>query len=161
MHSEETSQTAGSHPTAQSGNQEEKQTMVQEQTSRQARTILVVEDSATQALHLRTLLEQQGLDVLWARDGAQGVQLARQQRPDLIVLDIQMPEMNGFEVCQRLKETAETADIPVIMFTRYDDARSVLSGLERGAIDYIPKDAFAEAVLLETLREMGFLPPES
>jgi len=123
----------------------------------QASMILVVEDSTTQALHLRTLLEQQGLDVLWARDGVEGVQLARQQGPDLIVLDIQMPEMNGFEVCQRLKETDETADIPVIMFTRYDDAQSVLSGLEKGAIDYIPKDAFAEAVLLETLREMGFL----
>jgi CheY-like chemotaxis protein len=137
--------------------QEEKKDMSKKSSSQQARTILVVEDSTTQALHLRTLLEQKGLDVIWARDGAEGVQLALQQGPDLIVLDVQMPEMNGFEVCQRLKEANETADIPVIMFTRYDDAQSVLSGLERGAIDYIPKDAFAEAVLLETLREMGFL----
>jgi DNA-binding response OmpR family regulator len=146
-------------PARSSTGQEEKNTMSDKQSSRQAGTILVVEDSTTQALHLRTLLEQQGLDVLWARDGAQGVRLARQEEPDLIVLDIQMPEMNGFEVCQRLKETTETAEIPVIMFTRYDDAQSVLSGLEKGAIDYIPKDAFAEAVLLETLREMGFLGP--
>ena len=136
---------------------EEENAMAEKNRGEQTKKILVVEDSTTQALHLRTLLEQQGLDVIWARDGVQGVQLARQAGPNLIVLDIQMPEMNGFEVCQRLKETAATAEIPVIMFTRFDDAQSVLSGLERGAIDYIPKDAFAEAVLLETLREMGFL----
>ncbi|MFN2166491.1 MAG: PleD family two-component system response regulator [Anaerolineae bacterium] len=137
--------------------QEERKLMPEKPVSQIARTILVVEDSTTQALYLRTLLEQKGLNVRWARDGAEGVELARQQGPDLIILDIQMPEMNGFEVCQRLKETTQTADIPVIMFTRYDDAQSVLSSLEKGAIDYIPKDAFAEAVLLETLREMGFL----
>jgi len=126
----------------------------------QVSTILVVEDSTTQALHLRTLLEQEGLKVTWARDGREGIQLARETLPNLIVLDIQMPEMNGFEVCQQLKSTPETARIPVIMFTRFDDAQSVLSGFETGAVDYIPKDAFAEAVLLETLRQMGLLPQE-
>jgi CheY-like chemotaxis protein len=103
-------------------------------------------------------LEEKGLDVLWARDGLEGIETAQQGTPDLIVLDIQMPEMDGFEVCQRLKEAETTADIPIILFTRFDDAQSVMSGLEKGAIDYIPKDAFAEAVLLETLRQMGFLP---
>ena len=121
------------------------------------KNILLVEDSTTQALHLRTLLEREGLHVVWARDGRQGVQQAQQLHPDLVVLDIQMPEMNGFEVSRMLKEGVKTADIPIIMFTRYDDAQSVLSGLETGAIDYIPKDAFAEVVLLETLREMGFI----
>jgi DNA-binding response OmpR family regulator len=119
--------------------------------------ILVVEDSTTQALHLRTLLEREGLHVSWAKDGREGVREARKLHPDLIVLDIQMPEMNGFEVCQRLKSGQDTADIPIIMFTRHDDAASVMSGLEKGAIDYIPKDAFAEAVLLETLRQMGLI----
>jgi len=129
-----------------------------EKEGKSAKTILVVEDSTTQALHLRTLLEQQGLGVLWARDGLEGIETAQHEVPDLIVLDIQMPEMNGFEVCQRLKEEEITSEIPIIMFTRYDDAQSVMSGLEKGAVDYIPKDAFAEAVLLETLRQMGFLP---
>jgi len=121
------------------------------------KSILVVEDSTTQALHLRALLERSGLQVLWARDGMEGIRLAQAESPDLIVLDIQMPDMDGFEVCQRLKESDVTAQIPVIMFTRCDDAKSVLSGFERGAVDYIPKDAFAEAVLIETLRQMGFL----
>lgn len=122
------------------------------------KSILVVEDSTTQALHLRALLERAGLHVLWARDGTEGVRLAQTENPHLVVLDIQMPDMDGFEVCQRLKESDATAQIPVIMFTRCDDAKSVLSGFEKGAIDYIPKDAFAEAVLVETLRQMGFLP---
>jgi len=124
------------------------------------KTILVVEDSTTQALHLRTLLEREGMDVMWARDGRQGIDIAVEHLPNLVVLDIQMPDMNGFEVLRRLKAGPETAAIPVIMFTQFDDAQSVISGLETGAVDYIPKDAFAEAVLLETLRQMGFIASE-
>ena len=122
-----------------------------------SRTILVVEDSTTQALHLQVLLEQEELNVLLAHDGRLGLQMAQQLHPDLIVLDVQMPEMNGFQVCQQLKKARETADIPVIMFTRHDEHESVILGLQTGAVDYIPKDAFADAVLLETLRQMGFI----
>lgn len=121
------------------------------------KTILVVEDSTTQALHLRTLLEREGLHVAWARNGREGVQMAHQLHPNLVVLDIQMPEMNGFEVAGQLKGTPALAEIPIIMFTRHDDAKSVMSGLATGVIDYIPKDAFAEAVLLETLRQMDII----
>ena len=121
------------------------------------KTILVVEDSATQALHLQALLEQEGLKVELASDGRMGLQMAQQLHPDLIVLDVQMPEMNGFQVCRQLREGRDTADIPVIMFTRYDEHEAVMLGLQTGAVDYIPKDAFADAVLLETLRQMGFI----
>lgn len=125
--------------------------------SGQSKTILIVEDSTTQALHLQALLEQEGLEVELAYDGRAGLQMAQQLQPDLIVLDVQMPEMNGFQVCQQLKEAHDTADIPVIMFTRYDEHEAVMLGLQTGVIDYIPKDAFADAVLLETLRQMGFI----
>ena len=121
------------------------------------KTILVVEDSTTQALHLQALLEQEGLKVELARDGRAGLQMAQKLQPDLIVLDVQMPEMNGFQVCQRLKESQDTVDIPVIMFTRHDEHEAVMLGLQTGVADYIPKDAFADAVLLETLRQMGFI----
>jgi DNA-binding response OmpR family regulator len=121
------------------------------------KTILIVEDSTTQALHLQVLLEQEELNVVLAHDGRLGLQMAQQLHPDLVVLDVQMPEMNGFQVCQQLKEARETADIPVIMFTRHDEHESVILGLQTGAVDYIPKDAFADAVLLETLRQMGFI----
>lgn len=122
-------------------------------------TILVIEDSPTQALHLQALLEQKGLNVAVASEGQTGLQMAQQLHPDVIVLDVQMPEMNGFQVCQQLKTMRDTADIPIILLTRHDDDENVVTGLQMGAIDYIPKDAFADAVLLETLRQMGLIAP--
>jgi DNA-binding response OmpR family regulator len=119
------------------------------------KTILVIEDSTTQALHLQALLEEAGLKVIWAPDGQTGVKMAHQALPDLIVLDVQLPDLNGFQVCQDLKSQNDTQHIPVIMFTRHDDPQAVVLGLQTGVVDYIPKDAFADAVLMETLRQMG------
>jgi DNA-binding response OmpR family regulator len=121
------------------------------------KTILLVEDSTTQALHLKMLLEAEGLQVEWASTGGAGVQMACQLLPDLVILDLQMPDMNGFQVCQRLKEVQDTAAIPIIMLTRHDDTEAVVLGMQMGVTDYIPKDAFADAVLLETLRQMGLI----
>ena len=121
------------------------------------KTILVVEDSPTQALHVQALLQQQGLRVMCAGDGRAGVRIARQSRPDLILLDLQMPDMNGFQVYQELKKSGDTAAIPVILFTCRDDPEAVVMGIESGITDYIPKDAFADAVLIETLRQMGLI----
>jgi CheY-like chemotaxis protein len=125
------------------------------------KTILVIEDSLTQALCLQTLLEQEGLSVLLAYDGQVGLQMARQSHPDAIVLDLEMPLMNGLQVCQQLQNTRDTADIPIIMLTRHDDHEAVALGLQLGVIEYIPKDAFADAVLLETLRQMGLIAPRA
>ena len=131
--------------------------MITSSAAETGRTILVIEDSATQALHLQTLLQEAGLRVVCASDGPSGLNLAYQSRPDLIVLDVQMPGMNGFQVCQALKGSPETNKIPVIMFTRHDDPEAVILGLQTGVTDYIPKDAFADVVLLETLRQMGLV----
>jgi PleD family two-component response regulator len=119
--------------------------------------ILVIEDSHTQALRLQALLEREGLDVVLAFDGKAGVEMAGQLRPAVIILDIQMPEMDGFQVCKQLKEADDTAGIPIIMLTCRDGHEAVLEGLQVGAVDYIPKDAFSDAVLLETLRQMGLI----
>ncbi|HEY74465.1 MAG: response regulator [Chloroflexi bacterium] len=123
-------------------------------------TILVIEDSPTQAMHLQTMLEQAGLNALVACDGELGLQMAEQLQPDVIVLDVQMPGMNGFQVCKRLKGIPDTANIPIILLTRHDDDETIVLGLQMGAVDYIPKDAFADAVLIETLRQMGLITPE-
>jgi CheY-like chemotaxis protein len=125
------------------------------------KTVLVVEDSPTQAMHLQVLLEGQGLRVLVAGDGPEGLGKARECGPDIILLDLELPTMSGFEVCKSLKEERGTADIPVIMFTRYDDQAAVIQGFQTGAVEYIPKDAFADAVLLETLRQMRLIHPQS
>ena len=129
------------------------------QAARPSKTALVIEDSATQSLRLRVALEQAGLRVLLAENGLVGLQMARQEHPDVIVLDVQMPGLSGFQVCQRLKEEYSTASIPVILFTCLDDSQAVMRGLQLGAVDYIPKSAFAEAVLLETLRHMEIIEP--
>ncbi len=127
------------------------------ESNKASKTILVVEDSATQALRLQAVLEQVGLQVVWAQDGPAGLEAARRTQPDLIVLDVQLPGLNGFQVCQHLKSQTDTRHIPVIMFTRHDDPEAVVLGLQTGVVDYIPKDAFADAVLVETLRQMGLV----
>ncbi len=121
------------------------------------KTVLIVEDSPVQALALEHLLVQEGLNVLCAPDGRTGIMMAQQHSPDVIVLDIEMPEMNGFEVCRRLRENAQTAAIPVLMLTAHTEVAMVMRGIDLGAVDYIPKDAFSDAVLLETLRQLHIL----
>jgi DNA-binding response OmpR family regulator len=122
------------------------------------KTVLIVEDSPAQALALKHLLKEEGLQVLWAPDGQVGVELAQQHVPDSIVLDVEMPKMGGFEACRRLKEDSRTAHIPIVMLTVRDDAVSALRGIDLGAVDFIPKDAFSGPVLLETLRQLHILP---
>jgi CheY-like chemotaxis protein len=118
-------------------------------------SVLLVEDSPAQALRFKSILEDNSYRVLVAENGLGGVEAAHQEQFDLILLDIELPDISGFEVCRRLKSDPAVADIPIIMLTTRDRAEDALTGLETGAIDYIPKDAFAEAVLLETLRQMA------
>jgi DNA-binding response OmpR family regulator len=118
---------------------------------------LVIEDSPTQVIHIQALLELEGIQVISAINGRMGLKIARQLHPEVIILDVQMPEINGFEVCKFLRASTDMADIPVILFTRFDTPEAIQLGLGYGAVDYIPKDAFADAVLLETLRQMGIV----
>ena len=120
-------------------------------------TILVVEDSPVQALALQQLLEQKGLQVLRALDGRVGVAMAEQYVPDAIVLDVQMPEMDGLEACRRLKQNPHTKNIPIVMLTAHGEPAMLMQGLDLGATDFIPKDAFSDKVLLETLRQLKVL----
>lgn len=119
--------------------------------------ILLVEDSRTQALRLQLELLRYGFAIDIATDGIGGLTSARNQPPDLIVLDVDLPELDGYSVCRELKADARTAHIPVVMLTRRDDALDALTGLELGAVDYIPKDAFAEHNLVESLRHLRLL----
>lgn len=76
-----------------------------------------------------------------------------------MLLDVQLPDMNGFQVCHKLKENREIKNIPIIILTRHDDKEAVTLGKQYGVVEYIPKDAFADAVLLETLRQMNIIEP--
>jgi CheY-like chemotaxis protein len=121
------------------------------------KTVLIIEDSPAQALALGHSLEQAGLRVLWARDGQIGLDMANEHLPDVILLDVEMPRMNGFETCQHLKENARTDDIPIVMLTVHTEPVTVSTLLEQGAVEFIPKGAFSEAVLLETLRQLQII----
>jgi DNA-binding response OmpR family regulator len=120
-------------------------------------SILIVEDSIPQALRYQLALMNLGCYVVWVETGEDGLVAAQERSFDLILLDVELPGINGFEVCRRLKADSKQADIPVIILTTRDSAEDALIGLENGAIDYIPKDPFTEMVLVETIKQMGLL----
>ncbi|MBN2470559.1 MAG: response regulator [Anaerolineae bacterium] len=119
--------------------------------------VLLVEDSRTQAAQIKETLESVGLTVRIAYDGPDGLREALENPPALIVLDVKLPTMDGFQVCRRLKRNPATQDIPVIMLTEKASAKATMSGLHAGADDYIPKDIFASEHLINTLHELGVL----
>ncbi len=101
--------------------------------------VLVAEDNPEMRQLARDILSTIGLDVITAYDGPSALQTAQTQLPDLIVLDIDMPGMNGFDVCAVLKSHAETAQIPILMLTAQSDVEHRVHGLEVGADDYLSK----------------------
>ena len=117
-------------------------------------SILLVEDSPSQALRFKSCLESGGCAVYWAENGYDGLQAAHEQAFNLIILDVELPDIDGFQICKTLKGDPKVSDIPVIMLTTRDKAEDALTGLGNGAVDYIPKDSFAEMVLLETIKQM-------
>lgn len=119
--------------------------------------VLLVEDSKTQAAQIKETLESVGLRVRVAYDGPEGIREALENPPALIVLDVKLPTMDGFQVCRRLKRNPSTQNIPIIMLTEKSGPKATMSGLRAGADDYIPKDIFASEHLLTTLQELGLL----
>src|ERR1700693_179302 len=101
--------------------------------------ILIAEDSRTQAEQLGFLLEQHGYQVTITADGKQALEAAQAQKPDLIISDIMMPEMDGYELCKAIKSDEKLKDIPVILVTTLSDAQDVIRGLECGADNFIRK----------------------
>jgi CheY-like chemotaxis protein len=127
---------------------------------KESKTVLVVEDSPVQAFAMIQLLEQFGLNVLCAPDGSAGVALAKKTHPDLIILDIQMPEMNGLEACHLIKQDPAFKNVPIIFLTAYSEPEMLREGLGEGAVDFIPKDAFSDMVLMKTLQELEIISGE-
>src|SRR5512136_355959 len=101
--------------------------------------ILVVEDSRTQAESLRYILEKKGYTVTLATNGSDALEQIRAGRPDLVLTDIVMPEMDGYELCHRIKTEGALSSLPVIMVTQLFDPVDVVKGLESGADNFIIK----------------------
>ncbi len=107
-------------------------------------TILVIDDDPDICEIVKVNLEGEGYDVRVASDGAAGLALAFELQPSLIILDVLMPEVDGWQVLDRLIRDPRTADRPVIMLTCKGDDADVLRGLDRGAVEYITKPFFPE-----------------
>jgi len=102
-------------------------------------TVLIVDDEESGRQTIESVLEGEGYNIELAENGFQAIEKARHILPDVILLDVMMPGMTGFEVCQRIRSDPQLAEIPIIILTALDDRESMLSGLKSGADDFISK----------------------
>ncbi len=108
--------------------------------------LLIVDDEPDLRVVMKRLLEKAGYHIITAEDGKTGIKTALEEKPDLILLDINMPDMSGMEVCKRLKSHVMTKEIAIILFTALSDTHTKVSGLDVGADDYLVKSADMEEV---------------
>ena len=114
-------------------------------------TILIVEDEAPLVTLLRYNLEREGFAVLDAQDGEEALAIAREQKPDLVLLDWMLPLMSGIELCRQLRRNPETRALPVVMLTARGEEGDKLRGLDSGADDYVTKP-FSPSELVARIR---------
>jgi len=115
---------------------------VEERISRLSDTrtkILIVDDELDTLLPLKRALEMDDFNVIDAQDGVEALEKVRSEIPDLVLLDLMLPKINGFEVCQRLKQEEATSSIPIIMLTAKGETSDKIEGIEIGADDYVTK----------------------
>lgn len=115
--------------------------------------ILIVEDSPTQALLLKESFEEHKLEVMVAKDGIEALQAMQKRMPTVVISDIDMPRMNGYEFCQRVKQDNKFKDIPVILLTNLTDTMDAIKGIECGADSFLTKPCEIDT-LLTTMRDV-------
>ncbi len=101
--------------------------------------ILIVDDNHLNIHMLEIILQKENYNVLTADNGLDGIRIAANEKPDLVLLDIMMPEVDGFEVCEKLKANPGTHDIPIIFLTAKTDTAGIVKGFELGAADYVTR----------------------
>lgn len=134
------------------GESDKEETLTAE-SSGQNGTILVVDDSPTEVHIFKKILEKQGYNIIVAKDGQEGVEIALQAHPDLIVMDVVMPVLNGFQATRQLKKNEKTADIPVLMVTTKDQQTDINWGMRQGANEYMVKPV-APAELVHKIKAL-------
>jgi putative two-component system response regulator len=107
--------------------------------SKQKARILVIDDEPIVRITIEGLLQFENVDLIFAEDGMSGLRLANQFIPDAILLDLMMPDMNGYEVCKNIRANSALAEVPLIMITAADSREARLEGLSAGADDFLTK----------------------
>jgi len=115
--------------------------------------VLVIDDEAPIRLLCRVNLEAEGMTVLEAPDGPSGLDIARVERPDVVLLDVMMPGLDGWRVAEQLLEDSGTADIPIVFLTARADLRDRARGMDVGGLDYITKP-FNPVALADLVRQI-------
>jgi DNA-binding response OmpR family regulator len=113
------------------------------------RRILFIDDNPTDRALISSLLTKYNFHVLLAVDGIIGLQMALEDKPDLILLDILLPHISGIELCKKIKENPITQDIPVVFYTSLDTPKDLINYSSYGAQDYIPKTLPPEQLIAE------------
>jgi len=115
--------------------------------------IVIAEDSPTQAEHLKYLLEKHKYKVLVAKDGKEAIGMVLEHKPSLVITDIVMPEMNGYELCKEIKSREKTMNIPVILLTSFSRSEDVLESISCGADNFLTKP-FREEYVASHIEQM-------
>src|SRR5690554_2199776 len=111
--------------------------------------VLIVDDSPTETYKLTSMLEKSGHEVLTAETGEDGIAVAKKELPDVVLMDIVMPGLNGFQATRQLTKAPETAHIPVIIVTTKDQQTDRVWGMRQGAKDFLVKPVTAETLTAE------------
>ncbi|HNV83418.1 MAG TPA: twitching motility response regulator PilH [Arenimonas sp.] len=115
--------------------------------------ILIVDDSPSQLMGMKRIVEKLGHEALSAEDGAQGVEVAKANVPDLILMDVVMPNLNGFQATRAISKEATTSHIPIVLVTTKDQETDKVWGMRQGAKAYITKP-FNEAELVAVINKL-------
>ncbi len=131
--------------------------MIKEQVTAKEKNILIVDDKLDNLKVLESTLEQQGYEVRKAINGSMALMGAIAELPDLVLLDIKMPDMDGYEVCRQLKANSKTQDIPVIFISALDDALDKVKAFDVGGVDYIVKPFQPEEIIVRVQNQLQIL----
>ncbi len=131
--------------------------MTIEEPPKTKKKILIIDDDVLIRETVKIALEHEGFEVQVAPDGKRAFERVRGEKPDLIVLDLYMPGMNGWEFCRSLKGDPETKDIPVMIFTGSNETVDVVSGLEAGAFEYITKPVDGDLLVKKIKKKLELM----
>jgi signal transduction histidine kinase len=116
--------------------------------------VLVVDDSSVNRRFIGSLFQNKGISIIYATNGKEALEVVRKKMPDLILMDVVMPEMDGYEVCEKLKEAEGTKDIPIIFLTSKNQTEDLIKGFALGAVDYVNKPFKKEELVSRVLTHL-------